>query len=469
MFVTYKNSEVTGYTKVEKSGATVGGGKYVSPQGGGYGYGPCGEECSFDTGYSAEDKRHTVIQDYTYSYGYCGSSQSYSCDRQGHCAVGTQGGTGASESFSPYNTYTFSASKFAKVTCVGGLTSKQTGSENPYTKTAELACTTSTNSGKDVPFLGAFPSTTLDCFPPTLSVFSLYAGGPNFPAVLDSGKTGSWCGGRDENEECIFTETCSGCVVVSFRYYGGCGKPYSPEGPLLTYKTVDPCPIYYEPDCESAYILSKPGNYITAGNKNIGSFLTASVYALSTDKAVEFSMSTGKESPEINQTFSYSNKEVKYTGLKGKESAYTNSYIRFGESDASTSTYKIGAGGYEGGGDPITLFISGEVKATAEGQVWKITSPGSNPCCEGSCESEEVSEATTDTLFAGTSFEFTHSVISTTQLGDYVAYQPTPIIRKDHIAWGEFGYSTSEGGDYNSNWQEVAEFGCASTIYSRKW
>ena len=260
MFVTYKNSKVTGYTKVEKSGATVGGGKYVSPQGGGYGDGPCGEECHFDSGYAPEDKRQTGVEDYTYSYGYCGSFRSYSCDKQGHCAVGTQGGTGVSESLSvsPYNTYTSSA-KLLKVTCVGCLTSTQTESENPYTKTAELACTTSTNSGKDVPFLGAFPSTTLDCPYVALSgALSLYAGGPNFPAVLDTDKTTTYCAQVDfEDGQCIDEQPCTGVAVMP-TYYDNCGKADARFGACLpVYKTVDPCPIYYEPDCESAYILSQ--------------------------------------------------------------------------------------------------------------------------------------------------------------------------------------------------------------------
>lgn len=464
MFVTHKSSKVTDYTKVEKSGETVGGGVYVSPQGGGYGLGPCGEDCIFDPGYTPEDTRHTGIENYTNSYGYCGFSRSYACNRQGHCAVGTQGGTGVSISKSPYNTYTSSAKLF-KVTCVGGLTSTQTGSENPYTKTAEQACTTSKNKGKDVPFAGRSVITTLDCPYAALSgALSLYAGGLNFPAVLDTDKTTTYCAQIHENGQCIDEQDCTGVAVMPTYYDGYCAQADARFGACLpVYKTVNPsCPIYYEPDCESAYILSKPGNYITTGSKNIGSFSTASVYALSIDKAVEFSMSTGKASPKIGQTFSYINNEIKYNGLKEKESTYTNSYIFIGESGASTTTYKIGAGGYEGGGAPTTLFYSGEFKATAEGQVWKTTGPGSNPCCQSNCDAEEVSEATTDTLFAGSSFQFTHSAISTTQLGNYVAYQPTSIIRKDHLAWGEFGYSTSAGGKYNSNWQEKAEFGCGS-------
>jgi len=464
MFVTHKNSKVTGYTKVYKYGETIGGGWYETPEGGGFHGGPCGEPCLWDGGKSPEDKRATNVEMYTISNGFCASSRKDSCSRQGYCSVQAQTETGVKEFKDPYATYTSSAKLFAKQTCLEGLTSTQTKSENPYTKTAEQACVTSINSGKDVPFAGAFPSTTLDCFYVTLSgALSLYANGPNFPAVLDTDKTTTYCAQIHENGECIDPRDCTGVAVMP-TYYDGCGKPDARFGACLPiYKTVgDPCPIYFEPDCESAYILSKTGNYITTGSKNIGSFSTASVYALSTDKAVEFSMSSGSSSPKIEQTFTYGNDEVKLNGLKGKESTYTNSYIWIGESGASTSTYKVGAGGYEAG-DPVTLFYSGEVKATSEGALLKTTGPGSNPCCDGSqCTSEEVSKATTDTVFAGSSFLFTHSKISTIQLGDYVAYQATSITRKDHLAWGEFAYSTSAGDSYKSHTNRIDKYECVS-------
>ena len=440
MFVTYKNSAATDYTRVEKGGATEGGGKYVAPLGGGYGEGPCGEECIFDPGYTPQDVRLTVIENYTDSYGYCAYSRSYTCGRQGHCAAGTAGNIGLSVQ-SAYLTYSSSNSLFKKMTCLQGLTSTQTKSENPYTKTAEQACSIAENSGKDVGIAGAILSSTKDCFYVSpVGALSLYADGPGFPEEAD-GET----------------------QIAQTFYSGACGKSDTYPITLPKYKTKDPCPLYYYPACESACILSKTGNYITAGSTNIGPFSTATVYALSTDKAVEFSMSSGLASPQIDQTFSYSNSEIKYNGLKSKTSTYKNSYIWFGESGAVTSTFESNAGGYEGGTDIVTLFNSGEVKATANGAIWETIGPGSNPCCvEGDCESAEVSKATTDTLFAGSSFEFIYSKISTTQLGGYVAYQATSIIRKDHLAWGEFGYKTSAGGSYTSKWEEKAEFGCDS-------
>jgi hypothetical protein len=332
-----------------------------------------------------------------------------------------------------YATYTSSAKLFAKLTCLDGLTSTQTESETPYTKTAEQACTTSKNSGKDVGIAGAVLTSTKDCYYVTPSgAISLYAGGPNFPAETD------------------------GEYKVTQTVYDGCGKAETYNDVIPKYKTKDPCPIYYEPDCESAYILSKPGSYI-AGGKNVGPFSTTVVHALSTDKAVQFNVVTGKESPKIDQTFSYSNKEVTLSNLKAKESTYTNSYINFGESGVSTTTYKIGAGGYKAG-DPSTMFYSGEVKATAKGVVWEAM----NPCCHGSQCTEEVSKATTDTLFAGSSFVFTHVRVSTTKLGEYVAYQPTTISRGDHLAWEQFSYSTEAGSNYISARQEAENFQCVS-------
>jgi hypothetical protein len=469
MFATYKHSKASGYNKIQKGGQTNGGGWYWTPSGGGFRDDNCGAPCSFDQGEKSPDYRYTLKIDYTNSNGYCAFSYSDACARQGYCVLQTQNATGVAKLEAPYQSNTLSASLFAKQTCLDGFSSTEGNSENPYTKTAELACVTSINSGKDIPGIGAFGTTTKDCVYLTpQNPLSLYADGPNFPAVLDSNATGSWCGGRDGDKKCIATETCSGCVIVVPTYYDNCGKADSPDGgPLFSWKTADPCPIYDYPDCESAYILSKTGNYITTGSKNIDSFKTVTVYALSTDKAVEFSMTSGSASPEINQTFTYDNAEVKYTGLKGKESSYTNSYVWLGESGASTSTYKVGAGGYQGGGDPVTLFYSTEVKCTSEGIAYTETGPGANPCCldldQGtSCSSEGVTEKTTDTVLAGSSFLFTHSKISTVAVGDYVAYQATSIERKDHLAWGEFGYSTSNGSSWNSNANSVDKYDCVS-------
>jgi hypothetical protein len=458
MFVTYKASKVDGYTKVAKSGLTQGGGWLAGPQGGGFGADLCGNQCVFDGGDSPKDNRATLVENYTISSGYCASSVSESCARQGFCGLNAGTKTGVANMESPYLTYTSSAKLFAKQTCVDGLTSTQSNSENPYTKTAELACTTSKNSGKDVGFAGAFPTSTKDCYYVTpAGAISLYAGGPNFPAELDSARTGSWCGAKDEDGSCIFTETCSGCIIVNATYYGGCGKADVTEGPLATYKTKDPCPIYIYSDCESAYILSKLGSYI-AGGKNVGPFSTTTVHALATDKAVQFNIVTGKESPKIDQTFSYSNKEVTLSNLKAKESSYyTNSYVNIGESGASTTTYKYNAGGRVAG-DPSTMFYSGEVKCTAKGEAG---GGDPDPCCLKDCKPPPTMD-TTDTLFAGSSFAFTHVKISTTKLGEYFAYQPTTISRGDHLAWGEFAYSTSVGGTYSSDYNNKEEFECES-------
>jgi hypothetical protein len=438
MFVTYKASKVDGYTNVVKSGQTNGGGWYDSPAGGGFYNGPCGEQCLWNGGKSPPDTRVTLVGDYTISNGYCASSRSDNCARQGYCALNAGTGAGVADIKAPYATYTSFAKLFAKLTCLDGLTSTQTESENPYTKTAEQACTTSKNSGKDVGIAGALPTSTKDCYYVTpAGAISLYAGGPNFPAERD------------------------GEYKVTQTVYNGCGKAETYDDVIPKYKTKDPCPIYYEPDCESAYILSKPGSYIMGG-KNVGPFSTTIVHALATNKAVEFSVVTGKESPKIDQTFSYSNKEVTLSNLKAKASTYTNSYIWIGESGASTSTYKVGAGGYEAG-TAKTLFYSGEVKATAKGEVWETIGPGTNPCCNGSqCSTDEVSKATTDTLFAGSSFVFTHCVVSTTNVGAFLAYQPTTISRGDHLAWEQFSYSTEAGANYNSARQEAENFQCVS-------
>jgi hypothetical protein len=429
MFVTYKNSKVDGYTNVEKSGQTNGGGWYDSPAGGGFYNGPCGEQCLWNGGKSPPDTRATLVEDYTISNGYCASSRSDNCARQGYCALNAGTATGVTNMEVQYATYTSSA-KLSKLTCLDGLTSTQTESETPYTKTAEQACTTSKNSGKDVGIAGALPTSTKDCYYVTpAGAISLYAGGPNFPAETD------------------------GEYKVTQTVYDGCGKAETYNAVIPKYKTKDPCPIYYEPDCESAYILSKPGSYIMGG-KNVGPFSTTIVHALATDKAVEFNISTGKESPKIDQTFSYSNQEVTLSNLKAKESTYTNSYINFGESGVSTTTYKYYAGGREAG-DPATMFYSGEVKATQKGTAWEVSG---NPCDK----TGEVSKATTDTLFAGSSFVFTHVRVSTTKLGEYVAFQPTTISRGDHLAWEQFSYSTEAGTNYNGARQKAENFQCAS-------
>ena len=102
------------------------------------------------------------------------------------------------------------------------------------------------------------------------------------------------------------------------------------------------------------------------------------------------------------------------------------------------------------------MFYSNEVKCTANGTAWE--SP--NPCDESS---SEVSNKTTDTLLAGSSFAFTHVKISTTKLGQYFAYQPTTISRGDHLAWGEFAYSTSAGDTYATQAKPISQkFNCVS-------
>ena len=436
MFVTYKNSKVAGYTKVAKSGLSQGGGWLTGPEGGGFYNGPCGEECLWNGGRSPQDKRSTIVVMNTISNGFCASSRSDSCNRGGYCAVGAGTGVGVANLETPYASYTSSANKL-KVTCVDGLTSTQGNSENPYTKTAELACTTSTNSGKDVPFLGALGTTTQDCFYQTpVNPVSLYAGGPNFPAVLD------------------------GEIKVTVTFYDGCGKPETAGGTLPKYKTVDPCPIYYEPDCEYAYILSKAGSYIEIP-KNIGPFLSVSAVALSTDKAVQFNIESGKESPKSGDTFSYNNNEVTLNGLEPKDGkSFTNTYIRFEEAGLKTTTYKFGDAGYTTGKSTITMFYSNEAKAT----VTAVAEQALNPCCISGCPENPPTIQTTDTLVAGKSYIFTHCKMSTTAVGEYFAYQPTTITRKEHLAWGEFGYSTSAGSEYSSNYGEGQQFQCGSRV-----
>jgi len=477
MFVTYKKFKVDGYTKVEKSGLTKGGGWLEGPEGGGYYENVCGVKCLWDPGKNPKDNRATLAANYTISSGYCASSRSESCSRQGLCSLDTGIGTGADVNMFAYMTDTSSSALFAKLTCVDGFTSTQSESENPYTETAKLVCTTSENSGKDIASAGAFPTDTTDCFYVTHSgAISLYAGGRNFPVELDSSKTTTWCGARDGDGACVSTDTCSGCTRAAITYYDGCGNPDAgADGPnnisiLQVYKTKDPCPIYTYSDCESVYILSKAGSYI-AGGKNVGSFSTITVHALSANKAIEFNISTGKEKPYITQTFSYKNDEVTLKKLEAKKSAYSNSYIWIGESDVYTSTYTTDVGGYEAG-SAATLFYSEEVKATATGVAWETTGPGSHPCCRpfpiwtDDCTSKEVSKSTTDTISAGKSFEFTHVKMSTTMLGEYYAYQPTTISRGDHLAWGEFGYSTSGGGVYKSSYNNQEEHECESVVVS---
>jgi hypothetical protein len=464
MFVTYKNSKVAGYTKVAKGGETQGGGWLYGPDGGGYGVGPCGEQCQWDGGKSPKDNRSTYAEMYTISNGFCAYSRSDNCNRAGYCAVGAGKGAGVASLDAKYASYTSSAS-VSKVTCVDGLTSTQGNSENPYTKTAELACTTSKNSGKDVPFLGALGTTTQDCYYQTpVNPVSLYAGGPNFPAVLDSAATGTWCSFYDENGVCNGNDTpneCTGCIVVQNTGYDGCGKADVGAGPLPSYKTVDPCPIYYEPDCEYAYILSKAGSYIGIP-KNIGPFLSVSAVALSTDKAVEFNIESGKELPKSGDTFAYNNNEVTLKELGPKDGkSFTNSYLYFEEAGLKTTTYKFADAGYTSGKNTITMFYSNEAKAT----VTAVAEQALDPCCTGDgCPENPPTIKTTDTLFAGKSYIFTHCKMSTTAVGEYFAYQPTTITRKEHLAWGEFGYSTSVGSNYQNNYQAAEEHECASVV-----
>jgi hypothetical protein len=438
MYVAYKNNDVTGYTAIITNGQTQGGGWLKGPEGGGFRADPCGQNpCSWDAGKQPHDWRQTNVVNATSSLGFCESSAFHDCFVEGHCQNATGTGVGAKMQAAIYSDKTTS-SLFKQITCVDGLTSTQTESENPYTKTAEQACTTSENSGKDISFAGKFPTTTKACeFMTPSGAVSLYAGG-NFPLKPD------------------------GNYDVTQTYYDNCGKADTFKSAFPKYEKADPCPIYFEPDCENAIILSKPGSYITASSKNVGPFSTITVHPLSMDKAVEFNIVSGKESPKNGDTFSYSNSEVTLSGLKAKESTYTNSYIWIDESGASTSTYEVGAGGYAGG-DAVTLFESGEVKATRTEQVTDCRGKGCDPCCTGEdCTTAESTYKGTETLFAGSSFAFTHCKISTIKLGQYFAYQPTTISRGDHLAWGEFAFSTTIGNRWNGQERKEEGFECVS-------
>ena len=469
MFVTYEESSITGYSKVEQSGSTQGGGQWYWNPEGGYFYANC-SPCQFYGGIEPQDTRATGESEYSNSDGLCASSRSETCNRQGHCATGAKHNHDVTYK-DYYQTYTSSASK-SKVTCAGGLTSTQGNSENPYTKTAELACTTSTNSAKDVPFLGEFPTTKQDClYQAPINPISLYAGGPIFPVVLDTDKTTTYCAQiHHENGECIDEQPCTGATAL-VTYYDGCGNADARIGACLpVYKTADPCPIYYdEPDCEYAYILSNSGIYI-GSPKNVGPFLSISATPLSTDKAVEFNIESGKESPESSDTFSYINNEITASGLERKNKAFTNSFVFFGKSGVETSTYKSLDNGFTTNAFTLALRLSNEVHATQTATYEFSTGPGTNPCClglkYGDCEQGLSKSTTTDTLSAGKSYVFTHWGNSVVAAGEYFAFQPASFSSIEHLAWGEFNYSTSAGygvglaSSYASDSQKTETFEC---------
>ena len=439
MYVAYKYDEATGYTAVITNGQTQGGGWLKGPVGGGFFADPCGRNpCSWNPGKEPHDWRQTNVVNATNSNGFCESSAFHDCYVEGHCQNAT--GTGVGAKYKHYfQSDVTTSSVFKKVTCVDGLSSTSVNSEKPYTKTAEQACSTDKNSGKDVSLGGNFPTTSKACqFMTPSGNVSLYAG-TGFPAKGD------------------------GEIKVTVSFYDGCGKPDTAEGTLPKYKTVDPCPNYGVGDaCENAIILSKPGSYITAGSKNVGPFLTTTIHPLSFDKAVEFSISSGKVSPSQNMTFSYSNPQVTLSGLGPKQSEVANSYLYFGESGLITGSYNEQLGGYTAG-DAATLFESGEVNATETSRVTDCRGKGCDPCCTGEdCTTAESTREGTNTKFAGSSYKYTYCIMSTRRLGEYFALQPSTITRNEHLAWGEFAFSTTIGNRWNGQERKEEEFECVS-------
>lgn len=462
MFITYKDSPVSGYTAISKYNATKGGGLYAMPSGGGYYNGPCGEQCKWSAGEPGPDYRTTAYVTNIKSEGPCQWSRSDSCSVGGHCAVATGAGTAATLSW-PFITHV-TAKTETKLTCVDGLASTQGSSETPYTKTAKLACTTSENSsGSNFKLFGSVPSHTVDCGSRTpINPISIYADG-FMPIKEDSNKIANYCAYFNTDGACEQKTSCTGCFSVAWNDYDACGKAKKLEGALPAYAINADCPQYgMQGDlCEKVFILSDVGSFIQS-QKDIGPFKKVSMLNLSTDKAVEFSINSGTSAPSIEETFSFENSLVTVSHLATVVKQNTISVAALNTGGLYTFTYDGEIFALTGSGT-ATLFHAETVKATQTRSYSSWEGPGANPCCLGSgCTYNEVGSTTTDTISAGKTYQYTHYESSLTALGEYFAPFPTSIVRTYAIAWPQFGYETMIGGSYTSADQSGEEFVCYS-------